>query len=259
MGYPCQKMTTTNSCNWEIVLLMLSTAVIISSSCSYTTGKSEIPQFPPPPPPPPNKKDSDWSMILAASPGNLSTSEQKIFSTNIQHSFGAIYIQGFVSVLFSQVEFRIKNTNQQQHVHLLYVPSPHNLIEIGHVLPVSLKEQFWRVSGSLKELESLKVLGSLKVPYRAGLKIPDSDIHDSINVLAISFGLAHIRVWETVKFDNILAATALHFREGQRLFMISEWNSGLRGWPSPLVSRPPSFRHKKTGPIPQALGRIIKL
>ena len=64
--------------------------------------------------------------------------------------FAAICIPEFVSVLFSYVEFRIKNTNQQQHVHLLHVPSPHNLIEIGHVLLVLHDEQFWRVSGSLK-------------------------------------------------------------------------------------------------------------
>ena len=74
--------------------------------------------------------------------------------------FAAICIPGFVIVLFSEVEFRIKATKSA-------VTRPHNLIEIGHVLPVSLKEQLWRVSGSLKEPGSLKVLGSLKVPYRA--------------------------------------------------------------------------------------------
>ena len=67
--------------------------------------------------------------------------------------FAAICILESVSVLFSQST--VKN-----HVHLLHVPCPHNLIEIGHVLPVSLKTQFWRVSGSLK------VLGSLQVPYK---------------------------------------------------------------------------------------------
>ena len=33
-------------------------------------------------------------------------------------------------------------------------------------MPGSVKEQFWTVSGSVKEPGSLKVLGSLKVPYR---------------------------------------------------------------------------------------------
>ena len=40
---------------------------------------------PPPPPPKSKKKDSDQSMILAAAPGNLSISNQKIFNGNIQH------------------------------------------------------------------------------------------------------------------------------------------------------------------------------
>ena len=55
-------------------------------------------------------------------------------------------------------------------------------------------------------------------------EITDSDIHDSyyaIKDMVIRFGLAHIRVLEAVKFDNILAVTTLHLKEGQRFFVIS--------------------------------------
>ena len=112
-------------------------------------------------PPPHNKKDSDWLMILAASPGNLSISNQKIFSGNIQHSFCSYLYPGIcICFVFSS---RIPHKSYKSAA-TRWLPSRSEseyLIDIGHVFPVSLKEQFWRVSGSLE------VPGSLKVPYRS--------------------------------------------------------------------------------------------
>ena len=62
----------------------------------------------------------------------------------------------------SQIQFI-----NQFSVDLLSIPSLHYSAEIGLHGPGSLKEQFWTLLGSLKAPGSLKVLRSLKVPYRA--------------------------------------------------------------------------------------------
>ena len=55
----------------------------------------------------------------------------------------------------------------QFSVYLFRILSLHYSAEIGLHVPGLPKEQFWTLSGSLKEPGSLKVLGSLKVPYNA--------------------------------------------------------------------------------------------
>ena len=63
----------------------------------------------------------------------------------------------------------------QFSVYLLHIPSLHYSTEIGLHVPGSLKEQFWTLLESRKAPGSLKVLRSLKVPYRTSFhSVPTS-------------------------------------------------------------------------------------
>ena len=104
MGHPCKKKTIT------------------SSSPDASDGRDhqqfmslhdwKVRTAPPPPLPPQQKRlglINDFSSIA----GKLIQIQPKNFQWQHTTFFAAICIPGFISVLFSHIEFRIKATNQQ--------------------------------------------------------------------------------------------------------------------------------------------------